>query len=431
MACAVHRRLLEEYGAGPDHRFLLKIPHSLFNSEDVDASNAPTSNVVNETTDRFYNIFSDRFWLGRIDLRPLGLMRVVFGAVLFWSTIDLAPVLRAFFSDDGVVPRAALLAIARNNRVSVFDFSGPPWLLVGMYALTLAAIMAFTVGFRSRLASVATFVLVTGLHERNTYALDGSDNVLRVMLFWMMFMPVGARYSFDALARDARGEPTMTHGMAMPIRLGQLQIAWVYLNTVLYKWPGVAWHDGTALRIALGLDHMFVRRPGQLLFHQRPLVALGTHATIYVELLFLPLVFPPARETPARVAIQVARVAVPADVEGARDRELHGDAPGHRRVDARRQLLVHHDLDVFPPVRTGVDGTARSIRRATTGLASLRCRGVGAAGSGRGGAARHARARGRVGMGVAPSGARDLRLPGGCAAFPDAPGHVVLPSRGD
>jgi hypothetical protein len=248
---------------------------------------------VRASADKYYNIFSARFWLGQLDLRPLGLMRIAFGAALFWSTIDLAPVLRAFFSDDGVAPRSALLGFARANRVSVFDIAGPRWLLVAMFVLTLVAILSFMVGWRTRLAAVVTFVLVSGLHERNLYALDGSDNVIRVTLFWLMFMPSGARYSLDAVRRTAKGEPQVTHGSAMPIRLGQFQIAWVYLNTVLYKWPGATWHDGTALRFALGLDHMFVRRLGQMVFDQRPLVAFGTRATIGTELLFLPLVFVP------------------------------------------------------------------------------------------------------------------------------------------
>jgi len=249
---------------------------------------------VKESADRVYNIFSPRYWLGQLDLRPLGFMRIAFGAVLFWSVIDLAPVLIDFFSDSGVAPRSALFGtIARADRFSVYDIAGPYWVLIALFVLTLISILVFMVGWHSRIASVTTFLLVCGLHERNLLAFDGSDMIIRILLFWLMFMPTGARYSVDAVLRSARGEPLVTHGTALPIRLGQINIAWVYLNTSIYKWPGVEWHNGSALRIALGLDHLFTRTLGHLLYNQGWFLSLGTTFTVIAETTMLPLVFLP------------------------------------------------------------------------------------------------------------------------------------------
>ena len=60
------------------------------------------------SADQVYNIFSRRYWLGQLDLRPLGFMRIAFGAVLFWSLIGLSPVLVDLFSDAGVARRLQL-----------------------------------------------------------------------------------------------------------------------------------------------------------------------------------------------------------------------------------------------------------------------------------------------------------------------------------
>jgi hypothetical protein len=249
---------------------------------------------VNETADHCYDIFSRRFWFAPADLRPLGLMRIAFGAALFWSTADLAPVLSTFFSDRGVAPRGPLLEhMVRPNRISVFDVAGPGWVLVAMYALTLFAILAFAAGWHARLANVAAFVLVSGLHERNLAVLDSSDTALRVMLFWLMFLPTGARLSVDARRRAARGDPTITHAPALPLRVAQVQVAWIYLDTALCKWPGASWHDGTALRTVLGLDHVFTRPLGEALFPVHWFSVVGTRATLAIEFLFLPLVFWP------------------------------------------------------------------------------------------------------------------------------------------
>jgi predicted DCC family thiol-disulfide oxidoreductase YuxK len=247
------------------------------------------------TADRCFNVFSPRYWLGQLDLRPLGLMRVAFGAALFIAIADIGPLLLDFFSEKGVAPRTALLGPlgVRNNRFSIFDMAGPNWVVIAFYVITLLAVLSFTVGFHSRASSVLTFFMVCGLHERDLMLFDGSDNVIRVMLFWLMFMPTGARYSVDASLRHARGLPLITHGTALPMRMGQLQIAWIYLNTAIHKWGGVSWHNGNALRIALGLDHLFTRPLGKLLYDIPFATRFGTHMALAIEIAFLPLVLLP------------------------------------------------------------------------------------------------------------------------------------------
>ena len=106
-------------------------------------------------------------------------------------------------------------------------------------------------------------------------------------------MPVGARYSVDAILRAARGQPVRQTATALPMRLGQLQIAWVHADTILHKWPGQSWHNGTALRLALGLDHLFTRAMGRWLFDVRPAIKVGTYLRLVLECNFLPLVFLP------------------------------------------------------------------------------------------------------------------------------------------
>ncbi len=247
-----------------------------------------------------FNVFSAAYWFGELDLRPLGLMRIVFGAVLVVSVADIAPVLATFLSDDGVMPRHALLdGVARGDRFSLLFAVGPHWLLVAVFVATLLSLASFCVGYRTRLSNLVAFVLTCSLHERNLMAFDGADNVIRVMLFWMLFMPSGARYSIDAVLSGARGEPVRETAAALPMRIGQLQIAWVYANTVMHKWPGASWHDGTALHAALGLDHLFVRTLGKMLFHVPWVTALGTRFAVVAERSFLPLVFLPLFQTRA------------------------------------------------------------------------------------------------------------------------------------
>ena len=54
------------------------------------------------------------------------------------------------------------------------------------------------IGYRARLATIACWFLVMSIHNRNPMILSAGDILLRLLLFWAMFLPLGARYSVDA-----------------------------------------------------------------------------------------------------------------------------------------------------------------------------------------------------------------------------------------
>src|SRR5207244_950966 len=127
------------------------------------------------------------------------------------------------------------------------------------------------------------FVLVTGLHERNPFAFDGSDNVVRVILFWMLFVPHGNCTSIDAWRARRAGRALAEPGSAFCIRLVQLQLAWIYASSFTQKIAGETWRDGTALHYALGLDHLFTRPLGARLFNAAWLTTPATYLTLAFE----------------------------------------------------------------------------------------------------------------------------------------------------
>ncbi len=268
------------------------------------------------TADKNYNFLTQSFWFGGLDLRPLGLFRITFGFLLTIAVLDIGPILRDILSDEGLMPRSALLGgIARANRFSVFDVAGPLWVTLALWAIAVAACACLTVGWHTRIAGLLAFFFVCGLHERNLLAFDGADNVIRVMLFWMLFMPLGARYSVDAVKRAARGLPTFTHAPAFVMRLGQIQICWVYLNSFIHKWGGGnTWHDGTALHYALGLEHLFTRDLGQWLFNKPWFYVPGTYFTDVVECAFLIFAFFPFWQPKLKAAAIAGGVALHAGI---------------------------------------------------------------------------------------------------------------------
>jgi hypothetical protein len=233
------------------------------------------------------------FWLGEADIAPVALFRILFGLQLFNWFWQLYPNLTAFFTDDGILSRRQLLAFYP-DRLSLLNLVGEWWQVALIWAFSCAVALALTVGWRTRLASFLAFVLIVSFQWRNPLILDGSDLVFRFMPLWLMFTNAGDLYSIDALRRP---QPRTGRGWALPVRILELQVAWIYLATGIEKLGGSLWVNGTAAYYALQLEHTFGRWWARPIALQPVLVKLISWSTIAVELGFLPLAMIPLRVT--------------------------------------------------------------------------------------------------------------------------------------
>jgi hypothetical protein len=242
------------------------------------------------------------FWLGEADIAPVALFRILYGLQLlnwFWQ---LYPNLTAFFTDDGIFPRRQLLAF-HPERLSLLSLVGEWWQVALIWAFSCVVALALTVGWRTRLASFLAFVLIVSFQWRNPLILDGSDLVFRFMPLWLMFTDAGALYSIDALRRP---QPPTGRGWALPVRILELQVAWIYLATGIEKVGGSLWVNGTAAYYALQLEHTFGRWWARPIALQPVLVKLISWAALAVELGFLPLAMIPSRVTRIIVVVGAA-----------------------------------------------------------------------------------------------------------------------------
>ncbi len=238
-----------------------------------------------------YNFLKREYWFGQVDSRPLSAFRIVFAVLLLKDALYHLPLAGLFYSDAGIVPRSALLGgLARPERFSFMDALAHEWMAAAFFLLWAGVALALLVGYRTRWTTVLNFVLLLSIHERNVYVLTGADTAMRVLSFWMMFLPLGDYYSIDAL-RHPRSQQT---AFAFPLRLVQFQVALVYLVTGYLKLSGESWQRGEALYYVLQLESLRWP-PGTWLWQFAPvwLLSLFTWLTIIIELAFLPLVFAP------------------------------------------------------------------------------------------------------------------------------------------
>ncbi len=200
------------------------------------------------------------------------------------------PNLRAFLTDDGILPRA----LQSGPSWGVFALSGSPAAVTTIFALGVAATIAFTLGWRTRVMTGLVWLLFVSLRHRALPPADGGDAIARMFLFWGLFTNLGGVWSLDA--RAGRGAATVP---ALGVRLIMLQLVCAYLGSSFLKVRGVWLHHNVIFQV-MQLDG-FVRPGGRWLFEYPMLCKLATLGTLAGELAIPILLFVPYKVERARV----------------------------------------------------------------------------------------------------------------------------------
>lgn len=236
-----------------------------------------------------------------IDLRSLALFRVAIACVLLSDLAVRAGDLVAHYTDDGVLPRSALIdsdLLWHPANLSLHLVNGSAVFQAVLFVVAGIAGFFLLVGYRTRLAAIVSWALLVSLQNRNPMILQGGDMLLRCALFWALFLPLGARWSLDAARRRDVGDAPESVFSAASVAL-LLQVALVYWQAAALK-SGNEWiPDGTAVYYTLQIEQ-FVKPLGVFLRRFPELMKFLTFATWYWEalgpfLLFSPLFFVPLR----------------------------------------------------------------------------------------------------------------------------------------
>jgi hypothetical protein len=233
-----------------------------------------------------------RMFFDRLDPRPAAIMRIVFGAVVLWTFVDLMRDARFLFTDEGMwLTKMARknyggkltqlydpehgfehwydIFIAMGTKFSILHLRSDPKFVYWLYAVMLASITLMILGVYTRVTTVLSWILVEQVYRYSPLFYTGGDTVVRVFMFLGMFCRWGEAYSIDNWRRNRRAIlggatalPPLRRIPAWPQRLMMLQLAIIYCATGLLK-SGGTWMNGTALYYSLCLDH-FYRMPEQI-----------------------------------------------------------------------------------------------------------------------------------------------------------------------
>jgi hypothetical protein len=230
-----------------------------------------------------------------LDLRSLALFRIALGGVSLLDLWRRWPDAAAFISDAGFLPRTEMIDhLSRPWSISFHLIWGEPWQMQLLLLLHAAAVVGMLVGWKTRACTAVVWVFTASLINRNALMVNGGDTLLSLLYFWGIFLPLGARWSLDAVqARKRSAQTSLPHSQWCDTgSVGFiLQIAVVYWTTILLKTDPV-WWNGTALHYVFHNDLIMRPLAYELRAYPSLLVAL-TWGTVVIEalgplLLFIP-----------------------------------------------------------------------------------------------------------------------------------------------
>ena len=233
------------------------------------------------------------------DLRSLAAFRIVMSLVVLGDLANRSTDLVAHYTDQGLMPRSVLLEeVANPWWFSLNLMNGQPFFQALLFGVAALAALGLLVGYRTRLMTVIVWALVLSIEFRNPLLSTSGNVLLHVLLFWAMFLPLGAVWSVDRALKVTSSRISLrflsvaTFGLFM-------QIAFMYWFTALMK-TGREWRvDGTALYYTLSLGR-YASPLGDYLLQFPELMEMLTFATMGLEafgpfFLFFPFFTGPIR----------------------------------------------------------------------------------------------------------------------------------------
>ena len=189
-----------------------------------------------------------------LDLRSLALLRICTGLLLLADLTLRARDFFAFYTDNGILPHIQALGQLAPFNFSFHAMNGTWQFEAVLFIVQVVFAVFLIVGYKTRFSTIVSWILLISLQNRTQLVNAADDVLLRLMLFWAIFLPWGALYSLDSVYKNYV-IPKMRVFSAATIAF-IAQIALVYWCTHVMKY-GADWvTDSTAVSYTLHITQM-------------------------------------------------------------------------------------------------------------------------------------------------------------------------------
>ncbi|HBQ99665.1 MULTISPECIES: DCC1-like thiol-disulfide oxidoreductase family protein [unclassified Roseofilum] len=229
-----------------------------------------------------------------LDLRSFALFRIGLSLVLIADLLIRSRDIRDLYSNEGVLPTPVLFELLKPGYWSIHALSGQTIVQALLFSFALLMALGMLVGYRTRLATIASWALLISLHNRHPFVIFAADDVIRALMFWAMFLPLGATYSIDSALNSSREKlpKRILTGATFALHFQQ---CYIYMFSAAFKVSSSIWFpDGDAVYYAFSFDQ-YATPVAEWGLNFPPLMTLATHATLVIEWLGPLLLFVPFR----------------------------------------------------------------------------------------------------------------------------------------
>jgi hypothetical protein len=188
-----------------------------------------------------------------IDTRTLALFRVLMGLLILGDLLARSGTFTIFYTEDGVVPQALAEERTVDNAFSFFFFTTSTPVIAALFILHGLIAIQLILGYKTRIATIISFLFVISLDNHNPLVTSHADTIFRLLFFWAIFLPLGERWSIDAIHRGSEPRQVITNLASAAILF---QMLYMYVVNGSLKTQSDAWTSGTATPIVFGLDDM-------------------------------------------------------------------------------------------------------------------------------------------------------------------------------
>jgi hypothetical protein len=218
-------------------------------------------------------------------------MRIGLALIILTDLLIRGSDLTAHYTDAGLWPTNLIHNFGwKSGNWSLHELSGTYGWALTLFCFHFIFALFLLFGYKTKLATLLIWLLTISLHNRNLFVLQSGDDLLRLILFWGLFLPWNAYYSLDSKNGSVRQKQNTL------ANIGYLcLIASVYFFTVCLKTSAEWRSEGSAIYYALSLEQ--IRLPlGDLLYQFPLLMKLLTWLVFYIELAIPVLILWPSKK---------------------------------------------------------------------------------------------------------------------------------------
>ena len=186
-----------------------------------------------------------------IDTRSLAVFRISVALLVIADILLRSRNFSFYYTDGGVVSQAAAIERTADSAISVYYLTSDPTIIAALFVLQALIALQLLVGYKTRIAVILTFIGVISLDHHNPFVTSYADVLFRLLLFWAIFLPLGERWSIDAVHRKRLTRKQVVSVASAGILL---QIVYMYFRNWYHKSGNELWTGGEATPLIMGLD---------------------------------------------------------------------------------------------------------------------------------------------------------------------------------